>query len=76
MGLPVHAYLARDEIREDGTERSKKVFVNLPTEVRWRQRGAAGGSGPHREPLCVCGLRAVHFCAVHLSVWVEIKSDG
>ena len=33
MGLPVHAYLARDEIREDGTERSKKVFVNLPTEV-------------------------------------------
>lgn len=33
MGLPVHAYLARDEVREDGTERSKKVFVNLPTEV-------------------------------------------
>ncbi|PSC68372.1 26S proteasome non-ATPase regulatory subunit 7-like protein A-like [Micractinium conductrix] len=33
MGLPVHAYLARDEIREDGTEKSKKVFVNLPTEV-------------------------------------------
>lgn len=33
MGLPVHAYLARDEVREDGTEKSKKVFVNLPTEV-------------------------------------------
>lgn len=33
MGLPVHAYLARDEVREDGTEKSKQVFVNLPTEV-------------------------------------------
>ncbi|KAL4458424.1 hypothetical protein ABPG75_013289 [Micractinium tetrahymenae] len=33
MGLPVHAYLAHDEVREDGTEKSKKVFVNLPTEV-------------------------------------------
>jgi hypothetical protein len=51
MGLPVHAYLARDEIREDGTERSKKVFVNLPTEVRWGQRGAAG----HTGNCCVLG---------------------
>lgn len=25
MGLPVHAYVAKDEIREDGTEKSKKV---------------------------------------------------
>jgi hypothetical protein len=33
MGLPVHAYMARDEVREDGTEKSRKVFVNLPTEV-------------------------------------------
>ena len=33
LGLPVHAYAAEDEIREDGTEKSKRVFVNLPTEV-------------------------------------------
>ena len=33
LGLPVHAYAAQDEIREDGTEKSKRVFVNLPTEV-------------------------------------------
>ena len=33
MGLPVHAYTARDEVREDGTQRSQRVFVNLPTEV-------------------------------------------
>lgn len=25
MGLPVHAYVAKEEIREDGTEKSKKV---------------------------------------------------
>jgi hypothetical protein len=33
MGLPVHAYTARDEVCEDGTQRSQRVFVNLPTEV-------------------------------------------
>jgi 26S proteasome regulatory subunit N8 len=33
MGLPVHAYAAQDEIREDGTEKAKRVFVNLPTEI-------------------------------------------
>lgn len=33
MGLPVHAYCAQEEIREDGTEKSKRVFVNLPTQV-------------------------------------------
>lgn len=33
MGLPVHAYAAQDEIREDGTQKAQKVFVNLPTEV-------------------------------------------
>ncbi|GAB4822079.1 hypothetical protein N2152v2_009125 [Parachlorella kessleri] len=33
MGLPVHAYTARDEVREDGTQKSQRVFVNLPTEV-------------------------------------------
>lgn len=31
VGLPVHAYMAVDEVRED--ERSQKVFMNLPTEV-------------------------------------------
>ncbi len=29
----MHAYTARDEVREDGTQKSQRVFVNLPTEV-------------------------------------------
>ncbi|KAK9800760.1 hypothetical protein WJX73_008123 [Symbiochloris irregularis] len=33
MGLPTTAYYAKDEIREDGTQKSQKVFVNIPTEV-------------------------------------------
>lgn len=33
VGLPVQAYRAVEEIREDGTDRSKMVFMNLPTEV-------------------------------------------
>lgn len=33
VGLPVHAYMAVEEVREDGTERSKQVFMNMPTEV-------------------------------------------
>ncbi|KAK9811573.1 hypothetical protein WJX72_006225 [[Myrmecia] bisecta] len=33
MGLPTTAYYAKEEIREDGTQKSQKVFVNLPTEV-------------------------------------------
>lgn len=33
MGLPVHAYNAIEEIREGGTEKAQKVFINLPTEV-------------------------------------------
>lgn len=33
MGLPVHAYHAVDEVREDGTEKSRRVFANLATEV-------------------------------------------
>ena len=32
-GLPTTAYYAKDEIREDGTQKSQKVFVNVPTEV-------------------------------------------
>ena len=55
MGLPVHANLARDEIREDGTERSKKVFVNLPTEVR----GPAGQLGSAHVPAWAVGMRCV-----------------
>lgn len=60
MGLPVHAYTARDEVREDGTQKSQRVFVNLPTEVGateaeeigeclegWREggKGREGGEG-------------------------------
>lgn len=33
IGLPTTAYFAKDEIREDGTQKSQKVFVNVPTEV-------------------------------------------
>ena len=33
VGLPVQAYRSVEEIREDGTDRSKMVFMNLPTEV-------------------------------------------
>eukprot|EP00884_Botryococcus_braunii_P014364 jgi/Botrbrau1/22929/Bobra.0030s0007.1 len=33
MGLPTTAYYAKDQIREDGTQKSQKVFVNIPTEV-------------------------------------------
>ncbi|CAD7702890.1 unnamed protein product [Ostreobium quekettii] len=33
IGLPITAYHAQEEVREDGTEKSKKVFLNVPTEV-------------------------------------------
>jgi len=33
MGLPTTAYYSKDEVREDGTQKSQKVFVNLPCEV-------------------------------------------
>ncbi|CAL8469453.1 g8994 [Coccomyxa elongata] len=33
MGLPTTAYYATDAIREDGTQKSQKVFVNIPTEI-------------------------------------------
>lgn len=33
IGLPFTAYYAIDEVREDGTEKSRKVFVTVPTEV-------------------------------------------
>eukprot|EP01026_Neomeris_dumetosa_P019854 TRINITY_DN1800_c0_g2_i1.p1 TRINITY_DN1800_c0_g2~~TRINITY_DN1800_c0_g2_i1.p1 ORF type:complete len:297 (+),score=44.59 TRINITY_DN1800_c0_g2_i1:58-948(+) len=33
LGLPIHAYCSVDEIKEDGTEKAKKVFTNLLTEV-------------------------------------------
>jgi len=33
MGLPTTAYISKDEVREDGTQKSQKVFVNLPCAV-------------------------------------------
>jgi len=33
IGLPITAYYAKEEVKEDGTEKSKKVFVNIPTQV-------------------------------------------
>lgn len=33
IGLPFTAYYSVDEVRPDGTEKAKKVFVSIPTEV-------------------------------------------
>lgn len=33
MGLPTVAYYAKEDVREDGTQKSQKVFANVPTEV-------------------------------------------
>lgn len=33
VGLPFAAYAAKDEVKEDGTEKARKVFISLPTEV-------------------------------------------
>eukprot|EP01024_Parvocaulis_polyphysoides_P076671 TRINITY_DN9995_c0_g1_i1.p1 TRINITY_DN9995_c0_g1~~TRINITY_DN9995_c0_g1_i1.p1 ORF type:complete len:342 (-),score=60.53 TRINITY_DN9995_c0_g1_i1:168-1163(-) len=33
LGLPIHGYCSIDEIKEDGTEKAKKVFTNILTEV-------------------------------------------
>jgi 26S proteasome regulatory subunit N8 len=33
IGLPITSYCAKDEVKEDGTEKSRKVFITLPTEV-------------------------------------------
>mmetsp|Transcript_7216 Transcript_7216/g.15753 ORF Transcript_7216/g.15753 Transcript_7216/m.15753 type:complete len:329 (-) Transcript_7216:2715-3701(-) len=33
IGLPFTAYYAVDEVREDGTEKARKVFISLPTQV-------------------------------------------
>ncbi|KAF8062047.1 RPN8B [Scenedesmus sp. PABB004] len=33
VGLPFTAYTAIDEVREDGTEKSRQVFITIPTEV-------------------------------------------
>mmetsp|Transcript_20153 Transcript_20153/g.56120 ORF Transcript_20153/g.56120 Transcript_20153/m.56120 type:complete len:331 (+) Transcript_20153:84-1076(+) len=33
IGLPFTAYYAVDEVREDGTDKSQKVFISVPTEV-------------------------------------------
>ena len=54
MGLPVHAYMAREEVREDGTERSKRVFANLPTEVRGGGGVRGGGWGVSEAAVGCC----------------------
>ena len=33
IGLPFTAYYSVDEVRSDGTEKAKKVFISIPTEV-------------------------------------------
>lgn len=33
MGLPIHAYVAQEEVKEEATEKSQKVFQHLPTSV-------------------------------------------
>ena len=34
VGLPVHAYVAREEVKASGTEKAQRVFQHLPTSVR------------------------------------------
>lgn len=33
IGLPFTAYITKEEIKEDGTEKNRKVFISIPTEV-------------------------------------------
>lgn len=33
LGLPITSYFSKEEVKEDGTEKNKKVFVNIATEV-------------------------------------------
>ena len=33
VGLPVHAYVAREEVKPAGTEKAQRVFVHQPTQV-------------------------------------------
>jgi hypothetical protein len=33
VGLPVHAYVAQEQIKPEGTEKAQQVFVHLPTSV-------------------------------------------
>lgn len=33
LGLPITSYFSKEEVREDGTEKNKRIFVNIPTEV-------------------------------------------
>jgi 26S proteasome regulatory subunit N8 len=33
VGLPVHAYIAREEVKAEGTAKAQQVFVHLPTSV-------------------------------------------
>lgn len=47
----MHAYTAHDEVREDGTQKSQRVFVNLPTQVGATEAEEIGGWG-QGVPLC------------------------
>lgn len=33
VGLPVHAYVAQEQVKPEGTEKAQQVFVHLPTTV-------------------------------------------
>ncbi len=43
IGLPFTAYYAVDEVRDDGTEKSQKVFLSVPTEVSQTEAEEIGG---------------------------------
>lgn len=49
VGLPVHAYVAEDEVSKDGTQRATKVFVNLPTVVGSTEAEQIGTLGRERR---------------------------
>ena len=33
VGLPVHAYVAKEQVKEEATEKAQKVFQHLPISV-------------------------------------------
>jgi 26S proteasome regulatory subunit N8 len=34
VGLPIHAYVGREQVKPEGTERAQQVFVHVATHVK------------------------------------------
>lgn len=89
MGLPVHAYAAQDEIREDGTEKAKRVFVNLPTEIGATEAEDIGVEHLLRDVKdvnlstlsaqvgeMVVGLRGLKSKLAEMQVYIDLVVEG